>query len=92
MAVAGVAALLVGTWPRAAALAWAVPAASGVLALLGALLRVPTGLRDLGVYQHVPDVGAAHPDPRALLVLMAVAALGVAGGLLGVTRRDLTAG
>jgi ABC-2 type transport system permease protein len=91
MALAGLAALLIGLWPRWSALAWAPPAASAVLALIGGLLGVPQPVRDLGVFLHVPDPVTA-PDLSAPLVLVAVAVAATLAGLIGTARRDVAAG
>ncbi|MBW8486749.1 hypothetical protein [Actinomadura parmotrematis] len=90
-AAAGWTVLLIGLRPRLAPLAWAPFAASAALALLGRLLRVPERIRDLGVFQHVPDLAAPDPDPTALAVLLAVAALTTAAGLAAAARRDVAA-
>jgi ABC-2 type transport system permease protein len=89
---AGLAALLAGAWPRWSGLAWVPLVVSGGLALLGRLFGVPAGVLDFGVFQHVPDVAAAHPDARGLLLMLAVAAVAVAGGLAAIRRRDLVTG
>jgi ABC-2 type transport system permease protein len=91
MVTAGFAALLVGLRPRLAFLAWVPLVASGLLALLGDLLGVPQAMQDLGILRHVPDV-AVDPDPRALLVLVTVAAVTGLAGVVGTTRRDVTPG
>ncbi|MBM9507293.1 hypothetical protein [Actinacidiphila acididurans] len=91
-ALAGWTALLAGLRPRLTWLAWIPLIGSGVLALLGPLLGVPARVRDLGVFQHVPDAAAAHPDLWPLLVLLALAAAAAVLGVAATTRRDLTTG
>ncbi len=89
-AAAGWTALLVGLRPRIAWLAWAPLAASGTLAFLGGLLGVPQSLRDLGIFQHVPDPVAPDPDLTGLAILLAVAVLTSAAGFSAAARRDIT--
>ncbi|MGI8329774.1 ABC transporter permease subunit [Actinomadura scrupuli] len=91
-AAAGWTALLVGLRPRAAWLAWAPLAVSGVFALLGRLLGVPGSVQDLGIFQHVPDSAMPSPDVRGLAVLLAVSALTTLAGIAATTRRDITVG
>lgn len=83
-------ALLAGVWPRLTWLAWVPLGASGVLALLGQLLGIPEPVRDLGIFQHVPDVMAAHPAVRGLGVLLAVAFATALVGVAGISRRDIS--
>jgi len=92
IAAAGWTAVLAGRWPRATWLAWIPLLTSGVLALLGQLLGIPQAGRDLGIFQHVPDVTAPNPSMVALLVLLTFAGAAVALGALGITRRDIVAG
>ncbi|MEP6797295.1 MAG: hypothetical protein ABI890_04065 [Lapillicoccus sp.] len=95
LAVAGWTALLLGLRPQLAWLAWVPLIVSGVLALLGQLLDISQGVRDLGLFQHTPDVASASTgigDLLGLLVLVAVAVLACLVALAGVTRRDVSAG
>lgn len=92
MAAAGWTALVVGRWPRAVWLSWLPLVVGATFAILGQLLGIPQGIRDLGVFQHVPDIAATHPDSRALLVLLAVAGGACLLGAVGTTRRDITTG
>lgn len=92
LAVAGWTALLAGVRPALTWLAWAPLVVSGVLAMLGELLDVPHSIRDLGVFQHLPDIASAHPQVGGLVVLLA-AAIGAAGlGIAGTARRDVVLG
>jgi len=90
MVAAGWTALLIGLWPRLTGLAWLPLIAGGLLALLGQLLGIPQSVRDLGVFQHVPDVAAPGPDARGLLILLTVAGATLLLGLAGITRRNIT--
>ncbi|MEU6503255.1 ABC transporter permease [Streptomyces californicus] len=88
-ATAGVAVLLHGWFPRAAAAAWIVPVYGFLVGYLGPVLRLPEGLRNLSPFGHVPRLPAAEPAWTPLLVLTAVAAGLIALGLAGFCRRDL---
>jgi ABC-2 type transport system permease protein len=91
---AGVVALLLGLWPRQAALGWAVFGLAVVLGPLGAALDLPAGLQDLSPYAHLPHLPAASvpaSDLVGLLVLVLLTALAVAIGLAGYRRRDIPA-
>ena len=92
MVAAGWTALLIGLWPRLTGLAWLPLIVGGVLALLGGLLGVPRSVRDLGIFQHVPDIAGPSPDVRGLLVLLAVSGAALLLGLVGITRRNITTG
>ncbi|WIX98481.1 hypothetical protein QRX60_31000 [Amycolatopsis mongoliensis] len=92
LAVTGWAALLVGLRPRVSWPAWIPLVAGGTFALLGGLLGIPQPVRDLGVFQHVPDVVSPDPDFRGLLVLIAFAGGAFLLGVFGSNRRDLTTG
>jgi ABC-2 type transport system permease protein len=89
MAMAGWTTLLVGRWPRLSWLAWVPLVTSATLALLGQLLGVPRSVRDLGIFQHVPDVAAPSANIRGLLILLAFATAAILLGVAGITRRDI---
>jgi putative exporter of polyketide antibiotics len=55
-------------------------------------LGIPSWIRDLGVFQHVPDVASQHPQVGALVVLLAVASGAVVLGIAGTARRDVVLG
>jgi ABC-2 type transport system permease protein len=88
LALTGCCALLVGQFPRLAALAWLPLAASTTLTLLGQLLGAPDRLIGLSVFGHVGDGWWATATAPATRVLVAVTVLAVVAGLLGVSRRD----
>jgi ABC-2 type transport system permease protein len=92
MAMAGWTALLVGRWPRLSWLAWVPLVASATLALLGQLLGVPRSVRDLGIFQHVPDIATPSPNIQGLLILLAFATAATLLGVAGITRRDIITG
>lgn len=85
----GVAFLLVGAAPRLALAAWAAFAVVVTFGLLGEVLGIPDGVQQVSPFRHLPAVPAASPDPVPLVALCVVAAALVAGGLAGISRRDL---
>lgn len=91
VALTGWGALVAGRWPRATWLVWVPLVLSAGLVLLGGLLGVTEGVRDLGLFGHVSDL----TDPTADLVPLAcLVALGVVSAGLGAwstTRRDIGA-
>jgi ABC-2 type transport system permease protein len=92
VAMAAWTAVLIGLAPRLTWLAWVPLVLSGALALLGQLLGVPSRIRDLGLFQHVPDIAAPSPDIKGLLILLAVASGASLLGVVGTVRRDVTTG
>ncbi|MEO3751527.1 ABC transporter permease [Streptomyces sp. B6B3] len=86
---AGIAVLLFGWWPRAAAAAWAVPAYSFLTVYLGEIIEMPDWLANLSPIGHVPQLPAADLDLVPLAVLTVLAAGSIWCGLLGFRRRDL---
>jgi len=86
----GVVAALFGLLPRAVGAVWAVLAVCAFLVLLGETLRLPDWTMDLSPFQHTPQLPAEAWSPGPLLMLVAVAAVLVAAGLVGLRRRDLT--
>lgn len=85
----GVAALLFGWLPRAAAVAWLVPVYAFLVGYLGQILQFPDWMNDLSPFGHVPQLPAKELDWAPLAVLTAVAAVLLAAGLAGFRRRDL---
>lgn len=86
---AGVAALLFGWLPRAAAAAWLVPVYAFLVGYLGRILQFPDWMNDLSPFGHVPQLPAREMDWTPVAVLTAVAAVLLAAGLAGFRRRDL---
>jgi ABC-2 type transport system permease protein len=90
---AGIAALLVAVVPARSALAWAVLGLAAVLGQFGEVLGLPSAVRDLSPYAHVPHLPAAGltvagvADPLVVLTLVAAGLGGLA--LAGLRRRDL---
>jgi ABC-2 type transport system permease protein len=85
----GVALMLFGFVPRAVAAAWGAVAVCFVVGFFGQLLDLPNWLRDLSPFQHVPALPAAGFRTTPLLILLAIAAVLVAVGLVGFRRRDV---
>jgi ABC-2 type transport system permease protein len=85
----GVAAALFGWLPRAVAAAWAVLVACFLIGMLADLLELPTWVRNLSPYEHVPAVPAASWSLAPLASLVLIAAALVASGLAGFRRRDV---
>lgn len=87
--VLGAAVLLLGWLPRWAALAWAVFGFALLQSYLGDLLRLPGWLTSLSPFEHLPQVPAEPFTATPGLVSLAVAAVAVVIGALGVRRRDI---
>ncbi|MEV7783292.1 ABC transporter permease [Kitasatospora sp. NPDC088351] len=85
----GFAAAVYGWLPRAAPLAWLVPAYAFVIGYLGPLLKLPDALNRLSPFGQVPRLPAAGMDWTPLAALTLVAAALLALGLAGFKRRDL---
>jgi ABC-2 type transport system permease protein len=86
---AGFAILLVGFAPKVAMLAWLVPLYSFVVSYLGQLLQFPQWTNNLSPFGHVPQLPADEPAATPLVVLTALAAVLVAGGLLAFREREV---
>ncbi|MCK2238814.1 MULTISPECIES: ABC transporter permease [unclassified Crossiella] len=90
---AGLATLLIAVLPRwAVSLGTTLPLAGFVLALFGPLIDLPTWLLDLSPFRHLALLPAESFDGASTLVLLGVAALLAAAGLVLVQRRDLRIG
>jgi ABC-2 type transport system permease protein len=85
----GVTVALFGLAPRAAKLAWAVFAVCALVATFGELLGLPSWLRNVSPFAHVPQVPAFAVEVVPLVVLAAVATVLTAGGLAGFRHRDV---
>ena len=89
LAVTGVAVLVLGVAPRAFGLAWAYLGYVALTAMLGGVL--PDGSDVASPLRYTPGMPAEPMDWPAVLVLAAVAAALVGGGVLAFRRRDLLA-
>ncbi|MEV8594551.1 ABC transporter permease [Streptomyces sp. NPDC052012] len=89
--IGGAAVLLHGVLPRAAVgAAWGVAGAVLLLGWVGPALDVPQTVLDLSPFGHLPKVPGAEMSWGPVLVLCAIAATLVAGGLAGLRHRDMT--
>jgi ABC-2 type transport system permease protein len=86
---AGVTIVLVGLVPRAAALAWVVPLYAFLVGYLGQILQFPDWMNNLSPFGHVPQLPADDFDLLPLVLLTAVAAALVIGGLLAFREREV---
>ncbi|GGZ81788.1 ABC transporter permease [Streptomyces bluensis] len=88
--IGGVAVLLHGLLPRAAVAAWAVAGAVLLIGWIGPVLDVPQTVLDVSPFGHLPKLPGREMEWGPVLVLTAIAAALVAGGLGALRRRDLT--
>lgn len=86
---AGVAVVLAGLAPRAAALAWIVPLYAFLVGYLGQILQFPNWMNNLSPFGHVPQLPADDLDLVPLVLLTALAAALAAGGLLAFREREV---
>lgn len=86
---AGLTLALVGWLPRWASVAWVAVGFVTVVGLLGDLLQMPSWLRSVSPFDHIPALPGAEMEWLPLAVLTLLAAVLTAFGLLGVTRRDI---
>lgn len=87
--IAAIAAALFGWLPRLAALAWAVVAFAVLQAYLGELLRFPDWLSDLSPFRHLAAMPVEELRVAPVIVLLALACLVAAAGMVGARRRDI---
>ncbi|MDT0479867.1 ABC transporter permease [Streptomyces doebereineriae] len=88
--VGGLAVLLYGLAPRVAPLAWGVAGVVLLIGWVGPALDVPRAVLDLSPFGHLPKLPGGEMEWGPVLVLLALAAVLVTGGLAGLRRRDLT--
>ncbi len=89
LVLAAVAVALIGWRPKWAPLAWAGVAVSAVVGLLAETLNLPSWLRDISPFQHVPLLPAADFELLPLVLLMVVATGLAMVGLAAINRRDI---
>lgn len=89
LATAALAVLLVGWWPRAAALAWAGLGFCFVVGWLGGLIRPPRWVEQLSPFEHAPAVPVDPVTLAAPAVTALVVVVVVAMAVAGLRRRDL---
>ncbi|MFD6170354.1 ABC transporter permease [Streptomyces coeruleorubidus] len=88
--IGGLAVLLHGLLPRAAAAAWGVAGAVLLIGWVGPALDVPQAVLDLSPFGHLPKLPGGAMEWGPVLVLTGLAVVLVAGGLAGLRRRDMT--
>ncbi|MFE3497390.1 ABC transporter permease [Streptomyces sp. NPDC059175] len=87
---AGLALLLYGVAPRAAAAGWGVAGLCLLLGWIGPALDLPQPVLNLSPFGHLPKLPGAEMAWSPVLVLTALAAVLVAAGLAALRRRDVT--
>ncbi|GAB3577730.1 hypothetical protein [Calidifontibacter terrae] len=86
----GLTGLLLGIGRRIAPAAWAVVALAAALSFFGGLVKVPSGLQRLSLFDHAGDpVGGSYPWTAQITLLVVAIAAGTVGVVLH-SRRDLT--
>ncbi|MER7819717.1 ABC transporter permease [Streptomyces sp. NPDC096153] len=86
---AGVALLLYGAVPRAAAAGWAVAGLCLAIGWVGPALDVPQAVLNLSPFGHLPKLPGPRMDWPPVLILTALAAALATAGLAAFRRRDL---
>ncbi|MGW1890517.1 ABC transporter permease [Streptomyces sp. NPDC002004] len=87
--IGGLAVLLHGLSPRVAPAAWGAAGGALLIGWIGPALDLPQGVLDLSPFGHLPKLPGGAMEWGPVLVLTAIAALLVAGGLLALRRRDV---
>ncbi|MCX5170446.1 ABC transporter permease [Streptomyces antibioticus] len=88
--IGGLTVLLYGTAPRLAPAAWGVAGAVLLIGWVGPALDAPRAVLDLSPFGHLPKLPGGTMEWSPVLVLTGLAVLLVAGGLVGLRRRDVT--
>ncbi|MGW5419583.1 ABC transporter permease [Streptomyces sp. NPDC003943] len=86
---AGLAVLLWGAVPKAAAAAWGVAGVCLALGWIGPALDLPQAALDLSPFGHLPKLPGGDMAWTPVLVLTALASALTAAGLAGLRRRDM---
>ena len=81
--------LLIGLLPRYASAVWAVTAAGLVVGFFGSVLQIPTWLRQLSPFEHIPLIPADPFTFVPFLVLTTISAALIAVGMQALQRRDI---
>lgn len=84
----GVAVALFGLAPRAVGAAWGALVLCLVIGLFGEVFDLPTWVRDVSPFQHVPRMPVEGFSPVPAVVLTSVAAALLVVGFVGFRRRD----
>ena len=85
----GLTTTLVGCFPRATPIAWAVLGVCFVIGMFGQLLDLAGWVQDASPFQHVPRYPADDVRLLPVAALLATAALLTVLGILGFQRRDI---
>ncbi|GIQ68849.1 ABC transporter membrane-spanning protein [Xylanibacillus composti] len=85
----GVAVLLIGVAPKFAGLAWAYLGFSFFVVYLGSLLQFPVWLGNLSPFAHASQLPVEEMDYTQAFLLLLVAGLLIAAGMLGYRKRDI---
>ncbi|GAP47095.1 ABC transporter permease [Streptomyces azureus] len=88
--IGGLAVLLHGLLPRAAAAAWGVAGAVLLIGWVGPALDVPQAVLDVSPFGHLPKLPGGSMEWGPVVVLTGLAVVLVTGGLAGLCRRDMT--
>ncbi|MGA5364061.1 ABC transporter permease [Streptomyces purpurascens] len=88
--IGGLAVLLTGVLPRAAAAAWGVAGAVLLIGWVGPALDAPQAVLDLSPFGHLPKLPGGSMEWGPVLSLLGLAVVLVAAGLAGLRRRDMT--
>ncbi|MFF4961571.1 ABC transporter permease [Streptomyces sp. NPDC001222] len=88
--IGGLAVLLYGVLPRGAVGAWGVAGAALLIGWVGPALNLPQTVLDLSPFGHLPKLPGGEMHWPPVLVLTGLATVLVAGGLVGLRRRDLS--
>ncbi|WP_221563232.1 ABC transporter permease [Alkalihalobacillus sp. TS-13] len=85
----GVAAVLIGIFPRATSFSWAVVVFAFLVIYLGGALQMPDWLMNLSPYESIARYPAEDLDLTPLLSLTGVSALLITIGCIGFRRRNI---
>ncbi|HUW00919.1 MAG TPA: hypothetical protein VMW08_01080, partial [Acidimicrobiales bacterium] len=90
MVLAGFTVALIGVSPRWSIIAWVGVVYASVVAFLAESLNLPTWVRNLSPFQHVPAVPAQSFEVLPLALLLGMAAAFTLFGMVALARRDVT--
>jgi len=88
---AAVAVLVVGLLPRWSLVAWAAPALSLLILLVGGTLQLSQWVLDISPFTHVPHLPGVAFTATPMIILLAVAVVLAGGGMAALRRRNLPA-